>query len=389
MAIFQITMVTLSAGIPHGDDSYTNRHAPWSGTSDPFTLQDARIDLVSVEDDDAGFNSTYYQPEDMQRLVGRTTFGTGDHAVTLPAGSQLSLFTASHIIDDHVPPNRFVAVFPQDTTTDGIGQVVGGRTSVLILPVPHIDMGSGKSIVPIFDPQATFIYDGVRPLTSQDTGVAYQPTPETETGVTCFAAGTLIETDTGARAIEDLSRGCLIRTRDHGLRAVRWVGSTRLDADRLDLQPNLRPVRISAGALGPGQPARDLVVSPQHRVLVRSAIAQRMFGQNEVLVAAKHLLGLPGIRVMNPSQGITYLHLLFDHHEIVRSDGAWTESLFTGPHALWSMGAAARREILSLFPELACQQTVRTGARRLLTGHEGRKLAARHAKNARRLFQDA
>ncbi|MDT9694193.1 Hint domain-containing protein, partial [Streptomyces sp. P9(2023)] len=86
-----------------------------------------------------------------------------------------------------------------------------------------------------------------------------------------------------------------------------------------------------AGALGAGVPARDLVVSPQHRVLVGSRIAQRLFGCGEALVAARHLLGLAGVSVDHPAGGLTYLHLGFEHHEIVRSEGMWTESFFPGP----------------------------------------------------------
>lgn len=76
--------------------------------------------------------------------------------------------------------------------------------------------------------------------------------------------------------------------------------------------------------MGAGIPDRDLLVSPQHRVLVRSAIAQRMFGSSEVLVAAKQLLQLPGISLAEDVAGVSYVHLLFDRHEIVVSNGAET-----------------------------------------------------------------
>ncbi len=97
-----------------------------------------------------------------------------------------------------------------------------------------------------------------------------------------------------------------------------------------------------AGALGPGHPARPLVVSPQHRILVRSAIAQRMFGSAEVLVAAKQLLSLDGIDVAQDLETVEYFHILFDRHEIVFAKGTETESLYTGPQAL--RGIAAPRE---------------------------------------------
>lgn len=146
------------------------------------------------------------------------------------------------------------------------------------------------------------------------------------------------------------------------------------------MRPNLRPILIRKGALGAGSPARDLVVSPQHRILVRSRIAHRLFQDTEILVAAKHLVGLPGIQVTAPPEGVTYFHLLFDRHEIVMSNGAWSESLYTGPEALKSVSDAARREIMALFPDLA-QGTAPAPARRLLTGREAQQLAERQLRN--------
>ena len=77
------------------------------------------------------------------------------------------------------------------------------------------------------------------------------------TAVICFAAGTPVETAAGEVAVERLAVGDLVRTLDHGLRPVRWIGSVRVD---LGAGPHpARPVRIGAGALGPGVPVREIV----------------------------------------------------------------------------------------------------------------------------------
>ena len=65
----------------------------------------------------------------------------------------------------------------------------------------------------------------------------------------------------------------------------------------------------------------DLIVSPQHRMLVRSQIAQKMFGTPEVLVAAKQLCQLRGIDVVEDLVDVTYVHFLFDAHQIVLANG--------------------------------------------------------------------
>lgn len=199
--------------------------------------------------------------------------------------------------------------------------------------------------------------------------------------VPCFTAGTMIRTAGGERRVEDLALGDLVWSRDNGLQPLRWIGRRTLRPSELAAQPKLRPIRIRAGALGAGQPLRDLVVSPQHRVLVRSSIAMRMFGAPEVLVAAKQLLSLPGIEVDEAAREVTYLHLMFDRHEVLVSNGAETESLYPGPMALAALGEAAAAEIQAIFPELCEGEGGFPPARQLVPGRLARKLAERHGKN--------
>lgn len=200
----------------------------------------------------------------------------------------------------------------------------------------------------------------------------------------CFCQDTLILTERGQVAVQDLRVGDTVITRDHGPQPLRWIGRKHLAPDLLGLFATLRPVRIRAGALGPGLPRRDLYVSQQHRVLVASQIARRMFGEPEVLVAAKHLTGIEGIEIVDSARPLTYYHLLFDRHEIIWSEGAQTESLFTGAQALKSLDPAARAEIAALFPQLAAGHPPRP-ARPLGKGRETRRLASRHAANRRAL----
>ena len=204
--------------------------------------------------------------------------------------------------------------------------------------------------------------------------------------IPCFTSGTLILTNRGEIAIDDLRVGDLVVTRDNGLQPVRWIGTRKLDAPMMILKPNLRPIRIKAGALGANLPGQDLLVSPQHRVLVRSRIAQRIFGTSEVLVAAKQLLTIEGVDIVDVPDGVEYFHMLFDRHEVVFSNGAETESLYTGPEALKSVGPAAQEEIFSLFPELRDADTAREGARILASGRQARKLAMRHKQNGSSLI---
>lgn len=198
--------------------------------------------------------------------------------------------------------------------------------------------------------------------------------------IPCFAAGTLIRTPAGDRLVEDIRAGDLVTTRDNGPQPVRWAGSRTVTAFEIAANPALAPVRIAAGALGPNLPAQDLLVSQQHRILVRSAIAARMFGARELLVAARHLTELDGIDILTDAPGVTYVHLMLQAHEILVSNGTETESLYPGPQALLALGDAAK-EIFTLFPRLRDGADTFPGARPFVAGRKARHLAARHAAN--------
>ena len=180
----------------------------------------------------------------------------------------------------------------------------------------------------------------------------------TITGVVCFAAGTLIETERGLRPVENIRAGERLRTADNGWQTLRWVGAQEVSAAQIAAHDRLRPVRIEAGALGNGLPARDLVVSRQHRVLVSGTAALRAFDASEVLIPAIKLVGLPGISMDEPAGDISYHHLLLDAHQVLFAEGAPCESLLAGPQALAAMPEEDRMAIEALFP-LTKQQTHR------------------------------
>src|SRR5690606_10749152 len=124
-----------------------------------------------------------------------------------------------------------------------------------------------------------------------------------------------------------------------------------LDARMLHTSPHMQPVLIKAGALGNNLPERDMLVSPNHRMLVANDKTSLYFDEREVLVAAKHMVDNKGILSVEATS-TSYIHFMFDQHEVVLSDGTWTESFQPGDYSLKGIGNAQRAEILELFPEL-------------------------------------
>ncbi len=193
--------------------------------------------------------------------------------------------------------------------------------------------------------------------------------------IPCFTPGTQITTPMGQCLVEELAVGDLVMTRDSGMQPIRWVGRRDLGLGDLMVLPSLRPILIAKGALGEGLPRRDMRVSPQHRMLIQGALPEMLFGESEVLVAAVHLVGMPGISQAAP-RGISYIHVMCDRHEIICADGCWTESFQPGSGTLGAMDADQRDEVLSLFPELGLDTEAYPSARPTLRGFEARLLHA-------------
>ncbi len=182
--------------------------------------------------------------------------------------------------------------------------------------------------------------------------------------VPCFVLGTLILTDRGQVPIEDLKIGDLVETLDHGPVPVRWIGRRRIRA----LGP-FAPIRIAAHALDND---RDLLVSPNHRMLIRGWQAELLFGETEVLVAAKHLINDRTIRRETGMDWVEYLHILLEQHEIVRANGSAAESLNPAFLADWPEDDPAFTEVQTLFPELFSGDLMQAqGIRAHLKGFEG------------------
>lgn len=187
--------------------------------------------------------------------------------------------------------------------------------------------------------------------------------------IICFTPGTRIATPHGARPIETLKVGDMIVTRDHGLQPIRWIEARTVPAvDRY------APVRVRPGVVTGLE--RDILVSPQHRMMFQGCRAELLFGESEVLVAATHLID--GVDVTQDAGGeVTYIHMLFDTHEVIYAEGAATESFHPGDMGMTAVSDEAREELFAIFPELRSNVNgYGPTARRCLKQHEAKLIRA-------------
>lgn len=274
-----------------------------------------------------------------------------------------SLFDSSVLIagnsvqTDLVALSDDVNVFPDGTTTLDVlsNDINNGGGTLTITHINGQQVSVGTVITLPTGQQVSLNADGTFNVVGdgdeEDFNFTYSVTNGTETdvgfvnatSVPCFVAGTLIATPAGDRCAETLLPGDLVMTKDDGAQPLRWIGTRRVAATG-----DFAPILIQAGTLGQH---RDLLVSPLHRVLIKDVLAELLFGEQEVLVAARDLLNDHTITRREGGE-VTYVHLMFDRHQVVFSEGLETESFLPGPQTATSFEAEVVQEIYSIFPEL-------------------------------------
>lgn len=219
--------------------------------------------------------------------------------------------------------------------------------------------GGVRNIVAIDGAAAGAVSENVTVLVGPDSTTTTpqwnQPNPDTlsydtvsegDTGLACFVVGTMIDTPNGPRRIETLVPGDMVSTLDNGPQPLRWIGRRTLDGTGINA-----PVRIAEGVFGA---RRDHFASPQHRILVQGWRAELLFGEAQMLIPAKALINGGSIRQI-PCELVTFVHLLFDDHQVVTADGVASETFFPGDEGLKGLCTDTRTELLALFPDLAEQ----------------------------------
>jgi hypothetical protein len=170
----------------------------------------------------------------------------------------------------------------------------------------------------------------------------------------CLCAGTFVLTPSGNRLVESLQAGDHVLNDVGQPRQILWIGHSNLSLAHLIANEQLRPVRISAGAFGSNLPDRDLFVSPQHRVVVEGALADLLFAEARVLVAAKHLVGAFAEQVA-PKAGVVYYHVLLEDHELLVTNGLVTESFQPARRIIDAMSAEMQVMLLSVIEALGAE----------------------------------
>jgi len=254
------------------------------------------------------------------------------------------------LVGDAVPSvTNDQSIYEDDPLMDGGFVVTDGHRSYA---ATLIDLGNGV------EPLIMFV-DQIPPQKRDLWVVSYRAgdrrrdknKPQTG-GVICFTPGTRIATPYGATLVEDLREGDKVLTKDNGPQEVFWAGARRMTGARLYTMPELRPIRIRAGAFGIDRPEEEFLVSPEHRLLVKGRVSQALFNTPEVLVRARDLINGSSVQQDNRLREVTYIHLLLPSHQVIWANGVETESFHPASAALSALTQDDRERLLSGMPDI-------------------------------------
>ncbi|MFD0980513.1 Hint domain-containing protein [Tropicimonas aquimaris] len=344
---------------------YSNAYAASSGIDEFLEV------ALSPDEDPADFTVAFYEADGAVGLVVDLTDPRVWVSYDAQANEYVYVLSSENLPllltdpDSNAAGNFEAAALVNSSTSEVLQfyDIGGGTTNITALNGPAAGAVSENIPVPTEPNAATYTIQFNQPNPDTVTLTTVNPA---SSGMICFASGTMITTPLGERPVEDLQVGDLVLTLDSGARPIRWIGAREVEATG-----EMAPIRFAPGALGA---ERELLVSPQHRMLVSSADLELATGSCEALVAAKHLVN--GRDVARQEGGtVTYHHFMFDQHELVWANGVPAESFLVASNSVSAMTPEMLAEFKALFPELITDHA-RQGdlARPVLRGWEARAM---------------
>lgn len=178
-------------------------------------------------------------------------------------------------------------------------------------------------------------------------------TPQFEEACSAFARGTLVATDRGLVAVEDLVPGMIVQTAEGRLEPIVWIGSMMIyPAHAL---PGVEPsvmTRITAEAFGSGRPMPDLMLGPQARILFRDLRCQVVTGAAMAYAPARAFVDGDSIIAVTPGATMMVFHIMLNRHASIRTAGIEVESFHPGHGFGDVIDPQLAGLFLSLFPNV-------------------------------------
>ncbi|CCD91746.1 hypothetical protein BRAO375_1700017 [Bradyrhizobium sp. ORS 375] len=218
------------------------------------------------------------------------------------------------IVKDPTPTDDMTAGDRIKVTDVSVGNLATGNYDFIAVADAK-DHGSTISGIIVQGPNGTYYFLTDSPYSGNLGGANGNLKITSYETTICFFAGTMIRTPDGEVAVETLKRGDQVLTHDGSVATVDWLGVQTISlrfADKL----RVLPIRIKAGALGDNVPARDLLVSPDHAILVEGALIH----------AGALVNGTSIVREADVPTTFTYYHVEVEDHSLILAENTPAET---------------------------------------------------------------
>ena len=251
------------------------------------------------------------------------TLESGSGTLTGGSGSYTFVGTTSDSMQGGAGNDTLVAGSGNDTLNGGAGNddLDGGAgTDVAIYSGPRADYSvtENKDGSLVIDDQRAGSPDGTDTVVNVESFQFSDGTysaADLENNVPCYGAGTLITTERGEVAVEDLVVGDKVITASDMARPIKWIGRRSYSGRFIIGRKDILPICIKAGALDDNVPRRDLWVSPHHAMYLEG-----------ILIEARDLVNGVSIVQAETIEKIEYFHVELETHDVLIAEGALSET---------------------------------------------------------------
>jgi len=312
-------------------------------------------------------NATVYNGGIQLLMGGTTTSGT----IVSSGGLQVvsvfnTTFGSNTVIGTQVLSGGRI-VIDSGSLISGLEVSSGGSIDINFLTYDSansVDLTSGGLLTvsnggsTLYQLQLSGTYGGSYFHTSQDNDGSLILTEDNNP---CYCPGTLITTDKGEIAVEDLVIGDRVINHKGEPRAIKWIGHRSYAGRFVAMKGEILPICFKAGSigetsLGENLPRRDLWVSPHHAMYL-----------NGVLIEAKDLVNGLSIYQATSADSVIYFHIELDSHDVIIAEGVFAES-FVDDNGRGMFHN--EREFYTLYPDAERTSAQRYYAPRIDCGEE-------------------
>ncbi len=178
--------------------------------------------------------------------------------------------------------------------------------------------------------------------------------PLFEDAFCAFSRGSLVETDIGPMAIEDLMPGDKVITLDGAAETVLWKGSVTLLPGKADARGRTHPLtRIMADTFGMQKPMSGVIAGPSARLLASPAHLHHLSGGDPMLTPVQEFQDGMSVVETIPPTPVELFHICLRRHSVIRIDGLQFETYHPGTNAIRMLSQSLRSIYLNLFSHIS------------------------------------